>query len=282
MTDKDEQIRLRVVKAMGLIGGTEGADAVMAALADPSELVRWAAAEQLGKVGDARAVPQLCELLRGGSGFVRKAVCEALGSLRDERAVEPLVSALRDDDAAVSVAAAKALHDIGGTRANVALREVSSRLVRALSEILWANGGPIETAVFDNEYEPWCALLQMAEFAKQENEQANSHVEKALDQAKKALTDEADFTRHRWYTRQIVAARILGWLGDVLCIAVLQKAKSLQPSGRRLASASVPTEVGGMSYHRGPVDQDDPGFSQIVVECIDDAIQRIESRQSKD
>jgi HEAT repeat protein len=53
------EYRLRAVRVLGTIGGTEAGDALLAALADPDVRVRAAAAGLLGELGERRAVSAL-------------------------------------------------------------------------------------------------------------------------------------------------------------------------------------------------------------------------------
>lgn len=74
----DANVRRAAAEALGQVGGSQAAEALVAALRDPQEPVRKAAAEALGKVGDADTVKLLEPLVGDSDENVRRAALEAV------------------------------------------------------------------------------------------------------------------------------------------------------------------------------------------------------------
>jgi HEAT repeat protein len=90
--------------------------ALVGLLEDPVEEVRVRAVESLGILGDPGAVEALVACLAGSEGRVQRATIDALGQIRDERAVEPLVAHVSQADT-VPLNAVWALGELGDIRA---------------------------------------------------------------------------------------------------------------------------------------------------------------------
>ena len=71
-------VRKAAVEALGLVGGSQAVELLVAALRDPEESVRKAASNALGKVGDASAVKRLEPLVADENQDVRAAALEAV------------------------------------------------------------------------------------------------------------------------------------------------------------------------------------------------------------
>ncbi|MFA0776607.1 MAG: hypothetical protein PVTTEEND_000321, partial [Candidatus Fervidibacter sp.] len=85
---------VRVVRALGQIGGSQAVEHLIAALHKGDEKVRRAAAKELGFLKDVRAIPPLIRALKYDTR-IRDAVAEALLSF-GELAIPPLIAALDD------------------------------------------------------------------------------------------------------------------------------------------------------------------------------------------
>jgi HEAT repeat protein len=85
-------------------------------LEDPVEEVRVRAVESLGILGDPGAVDALVVCLAGSEGRVQRATIDALGQIRDVRAVEPLVAHVSQAKT-VPLNALWALGELGDIRA---------------------------------------------------------------------------------------------------------------------------------------------------------------------
>jgi len=86
--------KVRVVRALGQIGGPQAVEHLIAALHKGDEKVRRAAAKELGFLKDVRAIPPLIRALKYDTR-IRDAVAEALLSF-GELAIPPLIAALDD------------------------------------------------------------------------------------------------------------------------------------------------------------------------------------------
>ena len=114
----DGELRRKIVKALGKIGGEQAVLALSEVVHDSNiyDFTRVDAADILGKIGDKRAVPGLIKALKARSKYVRRHATKALGDLGDKRAIQSLieVSGYHDDFAGPSSSkAAQALVKIG-------------------------------------------------------------------------------------------------------------------------------------------------------------------------
>ncbi len=73
----DANVRRAAAEALGQVGGSQAAEALVAALRDPDESVRKAAVEALGKVGDANTAKLLEPLVRDPDENVQRVALEA-------------------------------------------------------------------------------------------------------------------------------------------------------------------------------------------------------------
>lgn len=112
LDDEDENVRCRVVEALGRLRDPRCVDALIRKLSDESRFVRWRAAEALGMIRDKRALKSLIDALNDECEFVRWKAAEALGELGDAEAVEPLMRAMEDESEYVRWSAAEALWKI--------------------------------------------------------------------------------------------------------------------------------------------------------------------------
>ena len=94
----------------------EVVQALVGLLEDPVEEVRVRAVESLGILGNAAAVDALVAGLAGAEGRVKRATIDALGQIGDVRAVEPLVAHVSQAEM-VSLNAIWALGELGDLRA---------------------------------------------------------------------------------------------------------------------------------------------------------------------
>lgn len=63
LKDKDQWVRWKTIKALGVLGGEKAFEALLAALHDESVYVRFEAAKCLGGLCDPRAVDPLIQVL---------------------------------------------------------------------------------------------------------------------------------------------------------------------------------------------------------------------------
>lgn len=117
LEDTNKYVRLRAVKALGVIGDTKAVKLLIKALKDEYEGVRTLAARGLGNIGDPRAVELLIEALKDKSEHVRADATVSLGRIRDVKAVEPLIEVLKDDNEYMHDKAAWALGNVGDPKA---------------------------------------------------------------------------------------------------------------------------------------------------------------------
>jgi HEAT repeat protein len=114
-TEKDPQIRVEIIRALGRYPSPEGEVILKAALADADTHVRVAACEAWGKHGDAQAVSLLSDALRSDvDADVRLAAAKALGKTKNPEAVAALGEALSDADPAMQYRAVLSLQKVTG------------------------------------------------------------------------------------------------------------------------------------------------------------------------
>lgn len=94
LNDPDPIVRLAAVQALRKVQGEGLIDALEAKCSDADANVRAESARALGNLGDRKALPKLVELLRDSNGFVRGAAAEALGHLGDRSATTALIQVL--------------------------------------------------------------------------------------------------------------------------------------------------------------------------------------------
>jgi HEAT repeat protein len=110
LKDKDCEIRLKAVSALGRIGDEIGAvDGLAIAIDDEYWNVVCEALTALGKIGTEKAVDELIIALKSKNSSVRKMSAELLGGLQNERAIEGLTLALKDEISFVKEAALESI-----------------------------------------------------------------------------------------------------------------------------------------------------------------------------
>ncbi|OHB56903.1 MAG: hypothetical protein A2173_00460 [Planctomycetes bacterium RBG_13_44_8b] len=111
------------IRAMGALGGSKGANAILTMLEDDVIEVRLTAAEQLGALGDTSGELVVLEYLTG-SQRQEKIVAErcntlaalAIGQIGTEKLAAELPKLLKNDSPAVQLAAAKSVFILAGRR----------------------------------------------------------------------------------------------------------------------------------------------------------------------
>jgi HEAT repeat protein len=94
LDDPDPVVRLAAVQALRKLHGEGTLAALVAKCNDTDPNVRAESARALGASGDRKAVPKLVELLHDDNGFVRSAAAESLGLLGDRTATIALIQVL--------------------------------------------------------------------------------------------------------------------------------------------------------------------------------------------
>jgi HEAT repeat protein len=120
LTDKSEEVRIAVAKALGEMGDKRAADGLIKMLSgDPEPLARAEAATALRKMLTPKAVEPLLGALNNPNVVVSSAAAAGLGELGDKRAVAPLITIVSDPKSPASTreAAAGALGTLGDRRA---------------------------------------------------------------------------------------------------------------------------------------------------------------------
>ena len=98
LNDADPVVRLAAVQALRRLRGDGVVDALDAECSDTDANVRAESARTLGILGERKSLPKLVELLRDSYGFVRAAAAEALGKLGDRSATSALIGVLTGDN----------------------------------------------------------------------------------------------------------------------------------------------------------------------------------------
>jgi HEAT repeat protein len=95
LNDPDPVVRLAAVQALRKLQGAGMLESLESKCSDPDPNVRAESARALGTIGDRKAVSNLVELLRSDdNGFVRSAAAESLGQLGDRTATAFLIQVL--------------------------------------------------------------------------------------------------------------------------------------------------------------------------------------------
>ncbi|HXI83605.1 MAG TPA: HEAT repeat domain-containing protein [Verrucomicrobiae bacterium] len=97
LKDTDPVVRFAAVQALRRLRGEGLVEALQERCNDADANVRAESARTLGNLGERTAVPKLVELLRDSNGFVRAAAAEALGKLGDRSATTALIQVLTGD-----------------------------------------------------------------------------------------------------------------------------------------------------------------------------------------
>lgn len=150
LSDRDLQVRVAAVGALGMLGEQTPVDVLTRVLQDgandPMDQVRVEAVRALGALGDRAPLTVLVEAVRDPAWAVRRAALESLRALGPNVPLGPIVAALHDSDADVRAAAARAL----GARTErapiheliAALRDPEWRVRAAAAEALEVLGPP--------------------------------------------------------------------------------------------------------------------------------------------
>jgi HEAT repeat protein len=94
LNDPDPVVRLAAIQALRKLQGPGLLETLQAKCNDTDPNVRAESARALGAIGDRKAVPKLVELLHDDNGFVRSAAAESLGQLGDRTATVALIQVL--------------------------------------------------------------------------------------------------------------------------------------------------------------------------------------------
>jgi HEAT repeat protein len=122
--DSNRDVREKIVRIFGEIGGSDQVPYVTDALNDPDPVVRLAAVQALRKLQGVGMVESLETKCNDADPNVRAESARALGNIGDRKAVPKLVELLHDDNGFVRSAAAESLGQLGDRTATVALIQV--------------------------------------------------------------------------------------------------------------------------------------------------------------
>ena len=120
----NRDVREKIVRIFGEIGGSDQVPYVTNALNDPDPVVRLAAVQALRKLQGAGTVEALETKCNDADPNVRAETARALGAIGDRKTVPKLVELLHDDNGFVRSAAAESLGQLGDRAATVALIQV--------------------------------------------------------------------------------------------------------------------------------------------------------------
>lgn len=121
LADSKGVLRLKVVRALALVGEGKAVKPLGDLLADSDEETRLVAARGLGRLADPAAVPALTQALGDTDEEVREAATRALGECGGPAQVPSVVARLGDKNRMVCLAAVDALGKLGGDAALAAL-----------------------------------------------------------------------------------------------------------------------------------------------------------------
>ncbi len=117
LDDSDSGVRTAAVKALGLHGRPEHAEAIAAFLTDDSRILRWESATALQRLHNPDVIEELAERLDDEveqEPEVRAAAATALGQYTQIRVVDALIGALDDPNLHVNRATQAALRTLTG------------------------------------------------------------------------------------------------------------------------------------------------------------------------
>ena len=135
--------RASAAKALGFIGSQEAVPALIEQLGDPNSTVRLRVVRALMLIGDARASGQLAALLATeDDAEVREEIADALGTqgLAGPDSVGACIDALRDSSRSVRSRAARSLGRLGSP-------EAAPHLIAALGDDYWSVGRDAENSI---------------------------------------------------------------------------------------------------------------------------------------
>ena len=117
LADKEKDVRVAAVQALGEIGDEKAIDPLIATLNDEEVLVRERAARALGRFRQGTVVDALTDTLKKDDTALVIAACESLGQIGNNKAVEPLVKLMGREEAKIREASAVALGRLKDQRA---------------------------------------------------------------------------------------------------------------------------------------------------------------------
>jgi HEAT repeat protein len=141
----NRDVREKIIRIFGEIGGSEQFPAVIGALNDPDPVVRLAAVQALRRLRGEGLVEALEDRCRDADANVRAESARTLGNLGERKALSKLVDLLRDSNGFVRAAAAEALGKLGDRSATAALIEVLTGDKRATAQASEQDGLVIGT-----------------------------------------------------------------------------------------------------------------------------------------
>jgi len=266
LSDEENGIRVEAAQAIGILGGEEVSDRLVASLQDPESSVRGAAVTALSKVGTSEQGKALIPLLADSSSDVRNRTIQAIGVLQVE-------------------AAGPALREIYSANER---RELATRALAALARTRDPNQADLyrELLVSGNLERRRLAVEGLARisnpsmidgFKKDFQRETNDDVRLAYNFAITLLGDEAFLDsivlalstsgsrgeRARGYIRELglpIAPALYPYLGD-------------QDPGVRAALADILAELGDTNA----IDRLDPLLTDPVANVADSANRAIQS-----
>jgi HEAT repeat protein len=122
--DANRDVREKIVRIFGEIGGSDQVPYVTDALNDPDPVVRLAAVQALRKLQGAGMLESIETKCTDTDPNVRAESARALGNIGDRQAVSNLVALLQDDNGFVRSAAAESLGQLGDRAATIDLIRV--------------------------------------------------------------------------------------------------------------------------------------------------------------
>ena len=156
----DAESRAAAIHNVGTHGLALVSDEIVKALADPSPKVRRNAARALGKMGDTGLANALIAHMKDHPDLIEEETVEALGEMENQAAVPELAKLLRSPRSSLRRASAKALGRLGSMEAIDALRGAASEvgdpdLRRASLQALRALGATeAGQEIFDALFDP--------------------------------------------------------------------------------------------------------------------------------
>jgi len=256
--EKEDQasVRCGILTALGQVGGTRAASAVIERIGDDEQEVAAAAAGALSKIAEknalngethGHAVDALVQRYRrtaeGADGpALREALLTAMGQVKDEAFVEPLRSGLSDEAATVRLAAVKGLSALGTEEAVdriVPLLDDPDRGVRQAAILAMGTHGGIEhldevlaRARTDTEVDPavrqqaWQTAMQLLKTADAEK----------LAQVERQLADRPETVQKRIEILRMLVQAVKGEGGEPLI-------RAKRRLGQALLEADRPSEA---------------------------------------
>lgn len=220
LSDPDDDVRILVSDILGLAGGPEAVDALIAALGDANPNVRNAAAGSLGTLADPKAVEPLGQMLQSEQEeWVAFTAIEALKEAAGRSAAEALSPALSRGEFLAS-AAVEALGEVGGPEAVPVL----------LAHLERAPDGMRAATVR--------ALAEVAKRADRDEMDAET-----LARLVRALMDAAASDADQWTRYHAIEA--LGKLRAGEAVALLSEVASIGGPLLKIAAAKALGHIGG-------------------------------------